>query len=152
MMNPSAVEKANLVKLKLMSLDSFKKANLGFQKEEYIEPTDLLGEGFKFWFSGMHSIEVSVKFNPISNGNDNFTLFIYSRKIGSDFCLDDWLKIHGEENVIDAFRLLSYSGSFSDRLDAFFIYLESIFSMPELMNILSGTEWEDVPFDWAGMK
>lgn len=152
MTNLSATEKAKLVRSKIVSLNSFLNASLAFQKQEYIQPTELLGECFEFWFSGEGGVDVSVSFSPKSNGNDNFTVFIYNRKIGSDFCLDDWLKIHGVKNVIDSFRLSSYSGEFSERLDLFFMYLESIFSIPELMNILSGREWEEVPFNWAGMK
>lgn len=146
----SKSDKANLVKSKLISLGD--KVGLSYLKEELVPPSKLLGEQYRFWFSGVKGIEIRVTFGPRTESNDYFTVFIFNRNLGDDFSLNDWLKINGGKNTIESFRLLSYSGSFEEKLDGFMIYLESIFSMPNMADILSGKKWEDVPFDWGDMK
>lgn len=69
------------------------------------------------------------------------------------FALADWMRAHGVfDDTVNRFTLASYPGGFEQRLDAFIAWLGGILGMHGVERILHGDTWEDVPFDWAGMR
>jgi hypothetical protein len=50
------------------------------------------------------------------------------------------------------FKLSNYSGDFDKKIKYLSDEINSIFENPKLISIVKGDDWEDLPFDWAGMK
>lgn len=145
-------DRSSLVKLKLVSLAFVNDYGFSLFREDHALSTELMGEVYEYWFSNNKGIEISVDFSPDVSGDDSFTIFIYRREIDANFSLEDWQKTHGSDNSLHEYKLASYQGTYAEKLEGFMDYLELVFTKHNMPQILLGETWEDVEFDWGGMR
>lgn len=70
----------------------------------------------------------------------------------SYFLITEWLKYTNRNDEWKFFYLNTYEGSFEQRLNFIFEYVNNLFLDKSLSEILRGEKWIDFYFDWWGMK
>lgn len=126
----------------------------GFQQKSFerIPATKAISESYKLELANLAGMRVEVLFHPLPNVLGVFVVYIYSDKHSEPINLKDWLKKH--EKLVDQnmFKLSNYAGSSEDKFGAFFEYLNLILNDNAVQGILRGEVWEEIPFDWTGIK
>ena len=127
--------------------------NKGFVGDKCIKnpPTKILPEGYEVKFSNDSNISITITYYMVDDANEFFRIFINNQD-GKSLSLFDWLKYHNKENNRAVFRLSHYDGGFFEKIKQIVERINSFLSDPLFDPILSGHDWEEIPFDWAGMR
>ena len=147
----NAVEKKRLFRSKLDASNWLSKMGFSENGVEHVNATNLIPEGYRINFCNKKKRTISFKLFSLDD-KEIVAVNIINNENGESFGLEDWLKYKNMFKSYDALRLTSYDGEFHERVDSFLIYLSGIFSTTPLVNVLEGDIWENVPFDWAGMR
>jgi hypothetical protein len=99
---------------------------------------------------GSRRLEICFCYSP--RGNHWFTVEVFNHPAASSFLLDEWLARQGDTLAPYPFILQSYSGTQGERLAGFVSFLERHLTAASMAGILSGKEWEDIPFNWGALK
>lgn len=73
-------------------------------------------------------------------------------KHNQSFYLHDWIMKHSEAGWGNKFQLRHYSSDFEKAVEGFFSFFKSLIDDPKLKKVISGQRWENVEFNWGGMK
>lgn len=146
-------EKLKRVTDGVSACQGFQRLKLQYFKTEHRPGTTLLGESFVLKFNNEKSRSVQVIFHPRNENKDFFLINVVNTENNEAFNVEDWQKKYDVARATqDPFKLVNYAGTFSERLDAFIFFLDRLLSHEDLAAIIEGRRWENVSFDWAGMK
>lgn len=144
-------DKTQLMGQRLSRLDSLLRLGFKYSGVRSVSSGGAAGPSFEYVFE-RKNVSVEIVFFPEHKNEDDYVLvYILRSEKKAEINLVDWLRKHGYLSG-DEFDLSSYRGSFINKVDALVVRLESAFSKAELMPILSGDSWEDIPFDWGGTR
>lgn len=129
-------------------------ANAGYSERglEYIPATKVVPESFKLNFYSNKDLRVEIIFYPLPNNRSFFLCYVKRGENNGVINLKDWLKKHKKLNGDDQFKLAKYSGNIEQQMEAFSNFLEKVFTDGLMLEILTDQRWEDLPFDWAGIR
>jgi hypothetical protein len=127
---------------------------LGFSQgsEEKVDATKVAPGSIKVCFTGPAMRSVDLVFYPLPLEQGIILVYINNLGNGQVINLKDWLKKHDQLTDPNSFKLSSYGGKPDQRWSQFLNFLNTAFSISSLKEILRGNAWEDIPFDWAGIK
>jgi len=120
-------------------------------KGTLVPPTRVLPEGYEIRFVNNMDVSVAITFYQIAEGEDFFRVFVYGDNKKS-FNLFNWLKYHEQVSDRSIFKFSQFSGNFSSQLKQLLARINLFLSDDSLEPILNGESWEEIPFDWAGMR
>ena len=70
---------------------------------------------------------------------------------GEKFMLPHYLRAHHRDDLNAALRAKNADPDLTVYFDDWFRKLADLFAT-ELLDLIEGRRWEDVPFDWGGLK
>lgn len=135
----------------LNHLDVFAKHGLTYRKTT-IEHSRLVGDSAVFQFSDIgNGITVELGFLPcLRDRKASFSVFIVNAR-GQSLNVREYLRTHDRHDLLNQFTDQGQAVALDTFVTNFLRLIDSLFST-ELKDILSGTRWEAVPFDWKGYK
>ena len=119
---------------------------------EFIPPTKVVGTSFKRTYFSPSGVIVEIIFYPPPEMKGFFVVNIRNVHKDATFEIGNWLKFHKMAVKNSAFSLSNYVGSIDLQMSGFWDFLQSVFSDPIMREIIKGETWEDIPFDWTGIK
>lgn len=141
-----------LFKQHACSIQSLEDLGFRFVSEERIPATKAAPESHKICFSNKKNRSIDLIFYPLPNDQGIILAYINNLDEKQVINLKDWLKKHNHLPSDNSFKLASYSGDTNDRWIGLRNFLNDAFRLTPLSKILLGDTWEDIPFDWAGIK
>ncbi len=152
MMNANFPIEVILFKESCADLNVLKKLNFRMLDLEYIPPTKVVSESYQINLENESNRRIEIIYHPEPGISGIFLFYIYQTSGNQPVELGDWLKKHKKLAEPNPFKLSSYSGEYKERLKKFFDFLSSVLSNSAMQEILKGNAWEDIPFDWTGIK
>ena len=144
-------EKIQVFESQLKLLTGIKDNNYAFLEKKIIPAKNSLPENYEYIFSNNQNRLITVVFSPHTERVTSS--FRMRNSLNEDsFSVGNWLKYHDKWEGYDKFHIGSYNGNFLEQVTALFLYFTSIFTADDFLPIITGEKWEDVPFDWAGMR
>ncbi|WP_146119010.1 hypothetical protein [Blastopirellula marina] len=148
----SDAEKADSLPDLLVNSTFAKSLGLSLDEQRFVPATDLVGPAWEFTFKGQNERRLIFDYSPVAGDKDYIVIRIADILQRQSFFLKYWLKVHSIHHRPAPFKLSSYPGSFHEQSTAFVQYLDQLLCRPDMMAILMGNEWEDIPFDWGDLK
>jgi len=129
--------------------------SLGFlYRDAAVRPsTGAVGESTAIRFTNIGRRALQVVVYPLSDNDAVFVVNVTNTETEEVFGIRDWLRQYSPENAESShFKLSNYPGTPSEQIDGFLAYLDRVLSSEGLKDLLAGTSWERIYFDWAGMR
>jgi hypothetical protein len=128
-------------------------SSLGFELtiSERRPATELLGESYAVTFSNQDSRSIQIIYYPPSDGKDFFLVNIKNINTNSVFNLMDWLKQNEKHQAIATLNSINSTNTFNEKVKYLAAFLNDLLGNDDLNRVMRG-HWEEVYFDWAGMK
>jgi len=115
--------------------------------------SDVKAKSYKLRLDNDTDIFVEVVFYPLNEELQGVILvYINNSKNEQVINVKDWLKKYNVLPNEKSFKLEGYHGTLNDRLKLFSEFLGDVFSQKNMNLILSGANWEELPFDWSGIR
>lgn len=118
---------------------------------ENVPATKVVPESFKLILKNEAKIRVEIIFYPLPNELGIILFYIWREDKKEPINLKDWLKKHGKLKK-GMFKLETYSGNLDEKMKAISENIGSMIVDQGMRDILEGKDWEDIPFDWTGLK
>lgn len=144
-------EKLALFQTELSSNGFLQRAGFSFVGAKFVPPTNLLGGAHKLSFGNDKGRSIEISYYS-SDQNEFFLVSVVNTQLSKTFNISHWLKKRGVPVDLGSFKLASYDGDLQSRLRGFVEWLRVVLDTPGLAEIFRGEHWEDVAFDWAGMR
>ncbi len=119
---------------------------------QYRPKKGFLEESFLFKIHNKKMRSIEFIYHPRDNGRSYFLINIENTKTNKSFNMEDWLRTKKILKKEDYFKLEKYQGCFEEKINSFLLFIENEFKNNQLIKIINGEFWEDIPFDWAGMR
>ena len=136
-------------KIKLMNVYSLNRFNLTLCETH--PATKVLGEYYQVTCSNNQYRSISLKF--FYEAHENLVVgYVLNNKIQDTVGLFDLCKRFDIEQGPSLGHLNNYEGEKNHQLDACLKHIDSLLCNTKLSDILSSKHWEDIAFDWGGMR
>lgn len=145
------IYKFHSLEKELVAMPSIAQLDFFLTCNAYHPPTELMSEGFLMKFSNQYKREIDFIFYP-DDETDVVLITIINTATGTNFFLNHWIKKHKIPITTKHLHLHKYTGSFNEKIKHYVDYLNSTLENKDLVSILAGKTWQNVPFDWAGMR
>lgn len=136
----------------LKSTPKVSSLGLEFSSSERRPGTELLGESYILNFLNKNSRSLQIIYYPPSDGRDFFLLNIKNTETNGTFNLTDWLKQNGKHDAVATLDSINNINAFDKKVKHLADFLNSLLKDDDLNGIMRGDHWQEVYFDWAGMK
>jgi len=132
----------------LLKVNHFERSQPEF---EIVPATKVIPEGRKVVFCNQFGIALEMSFFPFGDGEIIILVYVRSIHHREPINLEDWRKIHVPEFTESPFRIRSLI-PYQDVVRKVTEALSTILRHSLMEMVLNGETWEDVPFDWTGIK
>lgn len=99
-----------------------------------------------FHFSPAPRRRMTISFSYLRLNKHFFTVEIFNTAMNDSFLLCEWMRLKDAKVVADPFSLSAYSGTLRERLTAFVRLLEAQFQDAAFNRILTGRDWQHIPY------
>jgi hypothetical protein len=118
---------------------------------EIVPATRVIPEGRKAVFCSQFGVALEMGFFPFGDGEMIILVYVRSIHHREPINLDDWRKIHVPGFTESPFRIRSLI-PLGDAVLRVTEAMSTILRHSAMEMILNGDTWEDIPFDWTGIK